>query len=87
MTKKPADVIQTVTCIALHANKLALEFIPYANFEAVKVTDSSRLEPVQRYGMYNKYIRKVSKSSFRTFGPLDHLFCYEYNFPYEKNSD
>jgi len=34
---------------------LALEFIPYANFEAVKVRASSRLEPVQRYGMYNEY--------------------------------
>ena len=31
-----------------------LEFIPYANFEAVKVRDSSRIEPVQRYGMYNE---------------------------------
>ena len=55
MTEKPADVIQTITYIALHANQLALEFIPYANFEAVKVRDSSRLEPVQRYGMYNEY--------------------------------
>lgn len=35
-------------------------------------------------------IRWSSKSSFQTYGliyNLDLLFCYEYNGPYEKNSD
>jgi len=52
---------------------LALEFIPYANFEAVKVRDSKRLEPVQRYND-DERIRKDSKESFLASNKVLQLF-------------
>ena len=44
--------------------------IPYSLFEAVKVRDSKRLEPVQRYND-DERIRKDSKESFLALNKVE----------------
>ena len=66
--------IVTVTCFVLKRIRGRRIFNPYALFEALKVRDSKRLEPVQRYRHYDDSHKAFPKSYlFYTFSTVTAL--------------